>query len=632
MIIFTPLLFTFLLPVCLLIFSFFNIKSTKSIASQGLAITSLSAFCFWIYCLYCLANNTQLPFGTLPIIKLSAITFALNFKVDELSIVFGGLSSFLFLIVSLFSKPYLSGDRAEIRFYFLISLLLFALQIIATASSFDALAVGWEIAGISSVFLIGFFLKNTDSLQRSLFAFMNYKIGDVALLTAIGLIHINFGDVSLALKNSSQNGDALFWISLLIILASAAKSSQFPLSSWLKNAVEGPTSSTAIFYGAISIHLGPFLLLRTQSWWESIPSLRFLMILMGLITTVLSTLYARTRNDGKTVLIASSQAQVGLMYVAIALGLNTLAIIHMLGHAGLRTWQLLRASSLIHDFQDNLAIFNWMTSKRFTMKNKKLFILMREGFYIEAILNKVILLLVEKIQKIPNSTSIHIMLTLATVLSSLSVQSWIEEWKLLLLIPSLIISLQAISTKDIYVSIYGALLSQILHIWLGQMTSTNSNSLFLSVLIFEAPLFAMYAYLTSKWLEPFKNKKPTPFYYGLGDHFPHSFAQLSIISILLSGAPIGLTFFFEELAFHNTFESSIGVTLLTLLIAGLNTVVFVKNTFRLFGGSSHVGIIYPTTHRLEKWIIAIIISFYLFTMIYPQPILSYLTKILNLSN
>lgn len=632
MLIMTPFILTLMLPLTLLISSFFNLKFFTKIAGQALLLTSSLAFLFWNYCLYCYFVNVPLPAGSLPPIHLSVITMALHFKIDMLSIIFGGLSSFLFILVSAFSKAYLKRDRSEARFYFLISLLLFSLQIVAASASFDAIAVGWEIAGISSVFLIGFFISNIESTRRSLYAFINYKIGDVALLTAIGLIHINIGDVSLALPPNVTYSNSLFWISFLIILATAAKSSQFPLSSWIKKAVEGPSSSTAIFYGAISIHLGPFLLLRTQSWWDSFSSLRILIFMMGLVTLVLSTFYARTRNDAKTVLIASSQAQVGIMYLTLALGLYPLTILHLVGHAGLRTWQLLRASSLIHDFQDNLSIFQWMTTGRFKMSNGPLFIKLREGFYIEATMDYLVKSIQLQIQKMPCSISVHIMVTISIILVSLGLEPWIEQWKLLLLFPTLLISLQAISTKNIKVSIYAALLSQILHIWLGQMRSASANSLFLSVLIFEAPLFALYAYWSERWLKFFNNKLPAPIYYGLGEQHPQGFALLSIIGILISGAPIGLTFFFEELVFHNTFASSILVTLVTLLIAGLNTVTLTKNTFRLFGGPSHVGVTALPISLAEKLITGLSITCYLLTMIYPQPFLDFLTYFLNVAH
>ena len=112
-------------------------------------------------------------------------------------------------------------------------------------------------------------------------------------------------------------------------------------------------ASSAIFYGALSVHLGPFLLLRTSELWLLSTEVRACMLAIGLLTAMWATLVGRTRPDAKTALAYSTMAQIGVMYMELAFGLQTVVEVHLFAHAGLRTWQYLRSSSLIQDFQDN---------------------------------------------------------------------------------------------------------------------------------------------------------------------------------------------------------------------------------------------------------------------------------------
>jgi len=628
---FFPFFITLSASLLLLTITFLRSDKLNRFSKDIIFGASSFVFLFWIYSGFHFLNLNSATLLQLDPIHFQHISISLVFKIDKISVFFGGLTSFLFIAVSAFSRPYLDRDPSESRFYFLISLLLFSLQMISSAASFDPLVIGWEIAGISSVFLIGFFIKNPDSLTRSLYAFINYKIGDVALLTALGIIHIYGSDKNFLVIASNSQSDFEFWVGLLLILATTAKSAQFPLTAWIKKAVEGPSSSTAIFYGAISIHLGPFLLLRTESWWSVFPSLKGLIAAIGLVTLIMSSAYARTRNDAKTVLIAASQAQVGGIYILIAAGFFDFALLIILGHAGLRTWQILRASSLIHDFQDNLAIYRWITSERPELKNKFLYLSARQGFYIEQTIDWIFQKSVKLLQSIPHSFATQISIAVLTIILSLVFQTSINAYKPFFLAPIIFISIQALATTQFREAFYGALLAMFLHIWVAQLRPDADHSLFLGIVLFETPLLILLVYWCERLLDHFKLNSNLPFF-GLGDQQPEAFAIMTIASLLISGAPIGLTFFFEEVIFHNTFSSSISVTLMTIFIVGINTVTLIKSTFRLFGGRQILGVF---THQIsfkEKITSAFILSFYLLSMIHPQPILSFLEHLLGLEN
>jgi formate hydrogenlyase subunit 3/multisubunit Na+/H+ antiporter MnhD subunit len=136
-------------------------------------------------------------------------------------------------------------------------------------------------------------------------------------------------------------------ISLMILMSAAAKSAQLPFSSWLPRAMEGPTPSSAIFYGSLSVHLGAFLLMRTFPFWEHQISVRILIISMGLITSIVTTGIARVQSSVKSQIAYASIAQIGIIFIEIALGFENLALWHFAGNAFLRTYQLLVSPSVV---------------------------------------------------------------------------------------------------------------------------------------------------------------------------------------------------------------------------------------------------------------------------------------------
>src|SRR4029079_3149467 len=139
-------------------------------------------------------------------------------------------------------------------------------------------------------------------------------------------------------------------VCLLLLLAASGKAAQVPFSGWLPRAMEGPTPSSAIFYGAISIHAGAYLLLRVQPMLAQSRLASGLVILIGLATAVQGTIVGRASADAKTSLAYASLTQVGVVFVEIGMGWPTVALAHILGHATVRTMQFLRAPSMLHDY------------------------------------------------------------------------------------------------------------------------------------------------------------------------------------------------------------------------------------------------------------------------------------------
>jgi len=282
--------------------------------------------------------------------------FAIHLYYDEITAVFSIVGSVLFYLVATFSKYYMHRDEGFKRFFNTILLFATAFNFIILAGNFETLFIGWEIKGICSFILIAFYRNRYLPVKNAFKAVSNYRISDVALMLAMWMMHhlthqnINFSQLGEAKEiaiAANQTGMAIFIVCMLILPA-AIKSAQFPFTSWLPRAMEGPTASSAIFYGSVSVHIGVFLLLRTHPFWEDMLWAKIVIISIGALTAIIATMIARVQPTVKTQIAYSSAAQIGIMFIEIALGFHWLVLIHFAGNAFLRTYQLLVSPSVLN--------------------------------------------------------------------------------------------------------------------------------------------------------------------------------------------------------------------------------------------------------------------------------------------
>lgn len=335
-------------------------------------------------------------------IEVGHYQFKVRFIVDLLGATYAFLSSALIGIIFKFSRNYLHREEGYFRFIFLLSILLFGLIVVSFARSLDLLFVGWELVGTTSVLLISYFYAQPQPVAHALKAIVSYRLCDMGILAASAWAHhhLHTTDFIMIPKfiHHSNGGVALLFIGIFIIWASLAKAGQLPMSSWLPTAMEGPTPSSAIFYGALSVHLGPFLLLRFYDYLSHFPSLLIAIGVIGGTSAVYATMVGRTRSDAKTMLAYATISQVGLIYIEIALGFTNFALFHIVTHASLRTYQFLRSSSIIQDFYENPTIQQNVQIRRqhsleklFSLENqKRVYVHALHGFHLDYFTQKVI--------------------------------------------------------------------------------------------------------------------------------------------------------------------------------------------------------------------------------------------------
>ncbi|MCC9628734.1 oxidoreductase [Blastopirellula sp. JC732] len=285
--------------------------------------------------------------------------FQLRFIFDRLSIPFVLLTYVLCGVVGKFASRYLHREIGFTRFFLFYSFFFFGMVVSSLAGTIETLFLGWEFVGLSSALLIAYFHQRTNPVQNGLHVWAIYRLSDAALVISMLTLHHATGGGDFdhivgrqpwPLGNVELDQFNLLMISGLLLIAAAGKSALIPFCGWLPRAMEGPTPSSAIFYGALSAHLGAFLLLRFSPLIAASWIVSTVVILIGLATACLGAMSARVQADVKSAIAFSSLTQVGIILVEIGLGLPYVALIHIIGHACLRTLQFLRAPSVLHDY------------------------------------------------------------------------------------------------------------------------------------------------------------------------------------------------------------------------------------------------------------------------------------------
>jgi NAD(P)H-quinone oxidoreductase subunit 5 len=331
---------------------------------------------------------------------------AIEFLVDRLSLGFAALSSAIAGVVSAFSNRYLHRESGYNRYFVLLAMFVTGMLLVALAGNVEILFIGWEFVGLSSALLVGFFHARPAPVSNALRVFSVYRISDAAMLSAAVLLRHVAGTDSLSLlfggvgatSTLDLTGANATMIAVLLIVAVAGKSALLPFSSWLPRAMEGPTPSSAVYYGSLSIHAGCFLLLRSAPLLEQAPAARLLAGALGAATAIFAGITTRVQSDVKSSLAYAALAQVGLIVVEIAIGWYTIAFIHLAGHACFRLLQFLSAPNVLHDLHAmNDAIgrrpsasggsLEAVTSDRL---RRRLFLIALERGFLDSLLDRVV--------------------------------------------------------------------------------------------------------------------------------------------------------------------------------------------------------------------------------------------------
>ncbi len=280
----------------------------------------------------------------------------IGFITAGFSVKLSALFAVLLMVITRFSINYMHREVGFHRFFFILSLFSSAILMLVLSRNALGTFVGWEIAGLCSYLLISYAYNRPVAVANATQVFVTNRIGDAGFILGIGLSYawvesLNWSDINAAATDLSK-GEATA-IALCFTVAALAKSAQLPFSPWLARAMEGPTPSSAAFYGAVMIHAGVFLIITLAPLISHTPLVMALLIFSGTTTALYSYFIGLTQTDVKSSLVFATSGQLGLMFLECGLGFWQLASWHLCAHAVVRCYLVLTAPSLMFNVRDN---------------------------------------------------------------------------------------------------------------------------------------------------------------------------------------------------------------------------------------------------------------------------------------
>ncbi len=278
---------------------------------------------------------------------------------DQLSISFVLLITGVGTLIHIYSIAYMSHDLDRRRFFAFLNFFIAAMLLLVLGDSYLNLYVGWEGVGLASYLLIGFWNQKPEYATAAKKAFIANRVGDVGLSLAIMIAFATFGTVSFAgveEKVSGASTAALTGIGLMLLLAATGKSAQFPLQSWLGDAMAGPTPVSALIHAATMVTAGVYLITRSNFIFDNAPTAQLCVVIIGAITLMFGALIGTAKDDIKKALAASTMSQIGYMILATGLGPvgYAFAIMHLLTHGFFKAGMFLGAGSVMHGMDDEV--------------------------------------------------------------------------------------------------------------------------------------------------------------------------------------------------------------------------------------------------------------------------------------
>jgi NADH-quinone oxidoreductase subunit L len=278
---------------------------------------------------------------------------------DQLSIAFVLLITGVGTLIHVYSIAYMSHDRDRRRFFAYLNFFIAAMLLLVLGDSYLNLYVGWEGVGLASYLLIGFWNQKPEYATAAKKAFVANRVGDFGLSVAVMIAFANFGAVSfigIEEKVSGASETALTAMGLMLLLAAAGKSAQFPLQAWLGDAMAGPTPVSALIHAATMVTAGVYLITRSNFIFDNAPTAQLAVVIVGTITLLFGAIIGMAKDDIKKALAASTMSQIGYMIMASGFGPAgyAFAIMHLLTHGFFKAGMFLGAGSVMHGMNDEV--------------------------------------------------------------------------------------------------------------------------------------------------------------------------------------------------------------------------------------------------------------------------------------
>jgi len=290
-------------------------------------------------------GNLYIPFG---------------FNVDQITVTMMMVVTIVSTVVHVYAIGYMSHDKAFNRFFAWLSAFVFSMMILVMSDNFAGLFIGWEGVGVCSWALIGFWYHKESATWAANEAFIMNRIADLGMLIGIFLIYWNTGTLQYAESFEAMkhlDTDILTSIGIFLFIGAMGKSAQFPLHTWLADAMEGPTPVSALIHAATMVTAGVYLVVRSNELYALIPNVGLFIASLGAFVAIFAATMALVNRDIKRVIAYSTLSQLGYMFAAAGLGAYWVALFHLMAHAFFKALLFLGGGNVMHAMNDELDPF-----------------------------------------------------------------------------------------------------------------------------------------------------------------------------------------------------------------------------------------------------------------------------------
>ncbi|MDP9116912.1 MAG: NADH-quinone oxidoreductase subunit L, partial [Actinomycetota bacterium] len=279
--------------------------------------------------------------------------------IDPLSLVFVLLITGVGSLIHIYAVGYMAHDEGRRRFFGYFNFFIAVMLLLVLANSYLAMYVGWEGVGVASYLLISFYYNRDSAATAGNKAFFANRVGDVGLSISIMLMFAYIGSTSYAdvlFGHAHLTKGVATAIALMLLLGACGKSGQFPLQTWLPDAMEGPTPVSALIHAATMVTAGVYLIARSAAIFDLSQAARTVVVVIGAVTLLYGCICGCSQDDLKKVLAYSTVSQIGYMFLAVGLGKGVYAIgiIHLVGHGFFKAALFLSAGSVMHAMNDRI--------------------------------------------------------------------------------------------------------------------------------------------------------------------------------------------------------------------------------------------------------------------------------------
>ncbi len=325
-------------------------------------VTSALLFISWIASMRLLAfvdEHTTVHVKMMDWIAAGNFNVDFGFVADQVSVIMMVTVTTVSTLVHVYSIGYMSHDKGFNRYFSYLSAFVFSMMVLVMSDNFVGLFIGWEGVGLCSWLLIGHWYHKHSAAWAANEAFIMNRIADLGMLIGIFLIYWNLGSVNydeVFANIGNLDNTTITLIGIFLFIGAMGKSAQFPLHTWLADAMEGPTPVSALIHAATMVTAGVYLVVRSYDIYMLIPNVSYFIACLGAFVAIFAASMALVNVDLKRIIAYSTLSQLGYMFVAAGLGAYWIALFHLMTHAFFKSVLFLGAGNVMHAMDDELNI------------------------------------------------------------------------------------------------------------------------------------------------------------------------------------------------------------------------------------------------------------------------------------